>query len=133
MLIRACFVVAAAAVLVAPCASALEKIGPTWSEVTGLAYTRTHMNRLAAIVKSVDGTDTPRRITKIVPGERVIRLQSPSRKGSSGSDREIKLTVLPCKRYYLNAQFASSVGKDWEPVVDYVEPLTGCKDTGGSP
>jgi hypothetical protein len=113
-------------------ASALEKIGPTWSEVTGLQYSRAKMNRLPAVVKSIDGDDTLYRIVKVVPGQHVIRLSSSMRKGITSSDQEIKLDVLPCKRYYLNAQFASSVGGDWTPVVDYVEPLTGCK-AGGAP
>ena len=113
-------------------ASALEKIGPTWSEVTGLQYSRAKMNRLPAVVKSIDGDDTLYRVVKVMPGEHVIRLNSSMRKGVSGTDQEVKLDVLPCKRYYLNAQFESSVGGDWTPVVDYVEQLTGCKATGAA-
>lgn len=108
-------------------APALEKIGPTWSEVTGERFTRTGLNRTAAIIKSIDGDDTRDRVVKIRPGVHVIRIQSPGRKGMSGSDQELTLTVAACQRYYLNAQFASGVGVDWEPVVDHVEALTKCK------
>ncbi|HEY1325624.1 MAG TPA: hypothetical protein VGI14_01710 [Casimicrobiaceae bacterium] len=113
--------------LVSTGALAAEKVGPTWSEITGAQYTRTKLNRMQGIVKDIDGEDTLKKVTKIRPGDHVIRLQSPTRKGSSGSDQNVKLTVEPCKRYYLNAQFASSVGKDWEPVVDHVESIPGCK------
>ena len=121
-----------AAMAAAAQALALEKIGPTWSEVTGQRYTRTTMNRMQAIVKSVDGDDTTFKVTKITPGDRLVRLQSPSRKGFQGTDQELRLTVEPCKRYYLNAQFASSVSRDWQPVIDHVETIPGCKPGGAS-
>jgi hypothetical protein len=108
-------------------ATAAEKVGPTWSEITGLQYSRAKLNRMPAVVKSIDGEDTLKKVVKIKPGDHVITLQSPTRKGSSGTDQDLKLTVQACKRYYLNAQFASGVGKDWEPVVDYVETIPGCK------
>jgi hypothetical protein len=34
----------------------------------------------------------------------------------------------PCKRYYINAQFVNNVTPDFEPVVSYVEDLTGCRE-----
>ena len=106
---------------------AATKVGPTWSEVTGHAYSRAKMNRAGAVIKAIDDHHTRDRVVKVAPGEHVIRVQSPTRKGIAGSDQDVHLTLEPCKRYYINAQFASSVGADWEPVVDFVEPLTGCK------
>jgi len=106
-----------------------EKWGPTWSEVTGYRYSKAKMNRLPAIIKSVDGQDTTFRVVKMDPGERTIRVQSPQRKGFRGDDKTLQLTIEPCKRYYINAQFDSSVGVDWEPVIDYVEKVPGCKVT----
>ena len=121
------------AMLLTFCAAAnaalLEKWGPTWSEVTGYRYSRAKMHREPAIIKSIDGTDTAYRVTKMEPGERTIVVQSPSRKGFRGSDQTLNLTIEPCKRYYINAQFESSVGPDWQAVVDYVEPIAGCKKT----
>jgi len=124
--------VLAATTLAAAPARALEKIGPTWSEVTGQRYTRTTMHRMPAIVKSIDGDDTTYKVVKIKPGDRVVRLQSPSRKGFQGTDQELRLTAEPCKRYYLNAQFDSSVGQDWQPVIDHVETIPGCKPGGAA-
>lgn len=107
--------------------AAIEKWGPTWSEVTGSRYHRAIMNRRPAIIKSVDGTDYLDRIVKIEPGQRTVRVQSPSRKGFEGSNQEMKLDIAPCKRYYINSQFDSGVGPDWKPVVDYVDAIAGCK------
>ncbi|MGH8714142.1 MAG: hypothetical protein ACREYB_09060, partial [Casimicrobiaceae bacterium] len=107
-------------------AAGLQKWGPIWSEVTGSRYHRAILNRRPAIIKSVDGRDYVDRIVKIEPGKREITVQSPNRKGFRGSDAKMQLDIAPCKRYYLNAQFASGVGVEWKPVVDYVEPIAGC-------
>jgi hypothetical protein len=101
--------------------------GPTWSEISGSQYHKTIMDRRAAIIKSVDGRSYTDRIVKIEPGRHAIIVQSIKRKGFRGSDVTMELDIAPCKRYYLNAQFASSVGPEWEPVIDYVEDIAGCK------
>jgi hypothetical protein len=108
-------------------AAALAEWGPTWSELAGYRYSRTTINRAPAIIKSVDGRHYTDRITKIEPGERTIVVQSLPRKGFQGSDKTLQLAIEPCKRYYINAQFASSVGPDWKPVIDYVDMVPGCK------
>jgi hypothetical protein len=108
-------------------AQGLKKWGPTWSEITGVRYSRTILNRAPAIIKSVDGRDYVDRVVKVEPGRHDIRLQSPTRKGFRGSDAHMQLDIAPCKRYYLNAQFASGGGVEWSPVVDYVETIPGCK------
>ena len=128
----------AAAVLLASAlyavdATALEKWGPTWSEVTGARYSRVTMNRAPAIIKSVDGRNYATRLVKIEPGQRTVVVQSPPRQGFSGSDRNMAMNIAPCKRYYVNAQFVSSVGPEWKPVVAYVEQIAGCKITNGAP
>ena len=41
----------------------------------------------------------------------------------------MRLTLEPCKIYYINAQFADWVRPEWEPVVDYVESIAGCTTT----
>src|SRR5689334_11074066 len=93
-----------------------KKWGPTWSEITGVRYSRVTLNREPAIIKSVDGRDYLDRVVKIEPGKHDIRVQSPTRKGFRGSDVHMELDIAPCKRYYVNAQFASGGGVDWEPV-----------------
>jgi hypothetical protein len=77
----------AAAVLLASAlytvdASALEKWGPTWSEVTGARYSRVTMNRSPAIIKSIDGRNYTTRVIKIEPGKRTVVVQAPPRQDS---------------------------------------------------
>ncbi len=106
---------------------AAEKWGPTWSEITGARYTKATKNRAAAIVMSIDGTDTLKKIVKVEPGKHTVRLQAPSKQGFDGTDRNYDLVFEPCTRYYVNAQFKSTIGGEWEPVVDQVERISGCK------
>jgi len=108
-------------------AAALEKWGPTWSEVTGTRYFRATMNRAPAIIKSVDGRNYTDRIVKIEPGRRMVDVQSLPRRGFQGSNKHMTMDIAPCKRYYINAQFDSSVGPEWKPVVAYVESIPGCR------
>jgi hypothetical protein len=122
----------AAGLLAAGGAGALTKWGPTWSEITGERLDRTSAHRFPGIIKSVDGRHYTDRRVKVEPGERVVVVQSPPRKGFQGTDKELRLTIEPCKRYYINAQFASGVGQDWEPVVERTEPIAGCKLEGAA-
>jgi hypothetical protein len=114
-------------------AAALEKWGPTWSELTGTRYFRATMNRAPAIIKSVDGRNYTDRIVKIEPGKRMVVVQSPPRKGFQGANKHMTMDIAPCKRYYINAQFDSSVGPEWKPVVAYVESIPGCRITKAQP
>ena len=108
-------------------AQAIEKWGPTWSEVTGTQWSRTAMNREGAVISKVDGRQATDRIVKVEPGKRSIVVRSPMRKGLAGTDATLDLDVEPCKRYYLNAQFKGGTGRDWEPVIAHVETVAGCK------
>jgi hypothetical protein len=114
--------------MLAPAANAaLEKWGPTWSEVTGNRWSKAQMNREPAIIKQVDGRHKTDRIVKVEPGKHEVVVQSPMRKGFQGSDVTLALDFEPCKRYYINAQFESGTGPDWKPVMAYVEKVPGCK------
>jgi hypothetical protein len=108
-------------------ATAVERWGPTWSEVSGVLYHRTTINRTPAIIKRIDGVDKTQKPIKAEPGMREIVVQSPTRKGFRGSDETMHLNLEPCKRYYINAQFESGTGPRWEPVISEVETIAGCK------
>ena len=108
-------------------AGALQKWGPTWSEVTGNLYPTARMNVNAAVVSKIDGVSRTERIVKIEPGKRTIVMRSPMRKGFEGNNITMDLDIEPCKRYYINAQFKGSTGPDWEPVIAMVERVSGCK------
>ena len=47
--------------------------------------------------------------------------------GLKTSDCTLRVDVRACKRYYINAQFASPGSSLWQPVVDKVEDIPGCK------
>ncbi|MGA8031204.1 MAG: hypothetical protein WCB48_02330 [Casimicrobiaceae bacterium] len=113
-------------------AGAIEKWGPTWSEVTGAQWSKTQLNRTGAIIKSIDGRTETDRVVKAEPGKRTIVVQSPTRKGFSGTDATLEMDLAPCKRYYINAQFKSGTGRDWEPVLAMVETVAGCKVPAGN-
>ena len=115
------------ALALGPSLACAQKWGPTWSEVTGQLYSRTELNRTPAIIKSIDGRHSLDRVVRSDSGPRKVVVQSPTRKGLQGSDVTLDMTLEPCKRYYINAQFKSGAGTDWEPVVAHVEAVPGCK------
>ena len=67
---------------------------------------------------------------KVVPGTYTLAVESPRHSGFAGTIQDMKLTIEPCKRYYINAQFQDPVSPEWTPVVDEVEPIVGCRVTG---
>jgi len=117
------------ALLLLPCGAlaAPAMWGPTWSEVTGNLWSGATLNRTAAIIKKIDGKHEVAKIVKTEPGKRVVVVQSPTRKRLSGTDVTMELDLVPCKRYYINAQFKSGSGREWEPVIVMSEPIAGCK------
>jgi hypothetical protein len=115
---------AIATILVAGC----QTWGPTWSEITGERYTSVAPDRRAAIlIRAGDesiGSVTPFRIE---PGKYDIQVQSPVHNRFPGSIKTMTLAIEPCRRYYINAQFADPVRPEWTPVIDYVETISGCR------
>jgi hypothetical protein len=103
--------------------------GPTWSEVSGNRYNRSIMNREPALIENIDGSSYARSAVypiKVDPGRHEIRMQGVLPGWSSTPSQTMTLTLEPCKRYYLNAQFENPVQPVWTPVVDYVEAVAGC-------
>jgi hypothetical protein len=116
--------IAIAAIALAGC----QTWGPTWSELTGERYTAVAPDRRAAILiragnESI-GSVTPFRLD---PGKYDVQVQSPTHNRFPGSVKTLALNVEPCRRYYINAQFADPVRPDWTPVIDYVETIPGCR------
>jgi hypothetical protein len=107
--------------------AAVQRLGPTWSEVTGNLYSRTQMNRTAATIKQIDGKHETARIVKVEPGRHEVVVASPMRNGFAGSDASLQIEFEPCRRYYVNSQFKAGRGTDWEPVLAMVEAIAGCK------
>jgi hypothetical protein len=116
--------VAGATLLVAGC----QTWGPTWSEVSNRRYydTTTMYLRPAIIERIDDQAAFAQMPIKVDPGVHVIVVQGPYRQPGGGFLKSITVDMEPCKRYYINAQFINNVTPDFEPVVTYVEDLTGC-------
>ena len=103
------------------------KWGPTWSELTGERFSKIAKNTFGAIIKSVDGNHYRDRVVKVEPGTRRVVVQSPDHKGFRGTDEAMELAIEPCVRYYINAEFESSVGAAWKPVIAHQQRIPGCK------
>ena len=116
---------AALALIVAGC----QTWGPTWSEVTGVRYHRAIADRWPARIVAVGNDAVFQTPYKVAPGTYRLAVESPRHDGFPGTILEMTLNIEPCKRYYVNAQFAGPVGPDWRPVVDEVESIAGCRVT----
>jgi hypothetical protein len=112
-------------------ASGCQTWGPTWSELSGDRYTAAIPDRRQAILIKVGdesiGSVVPYRVA---PGTYRIVVQSPVHNRFRGTEREMTLEIEPCKRYYINAQFDNPTTPAWHPVIDYVEPIAGCRNPG---
>jgi hypothetical protein len=116
---------AALALIVAGC----QTWGPTWSEVTGVRYHRAIADRWPARIVAVGNDAVFQTPYKVAPGTYRLAVESPRHDGFPGTILEMTLNIEPCKRYYVNAQFAGPVGPDWRPLVDEVESIAGCRVT----
>jgi hypothetical protein len=114
----------AAVVLASGCAT------KPFSYIDGNKYFRTELNAYSVIVLDVDGQSDLRNPVMVDPGVRVIRVQGPPGGGfRDGEIRTLTLDVKPCTWYYLKAVKKNSIQQDFEPQVDYVQPIAGCKSS----
>jgi hypothetical protein len=101
-----------------------------WSEVLGERYHVAIADRRPVNNVTVGGTGgwANNQPMLVDPGSyRVVVESRPHAGYRGGRQREMQLTLEPCMRYYLNAQFDNQVSADYTPVVDYVEPIGGCR------
>lgn len=106
--------------------------GPAWSELSGYRYTTIDPNRREAIlIRAGDESIGNVPPFKFAPGTYSIEVQSPVHNRFRGTIQTMRLTLEPCRRYYINAQFEDPVRPEWKPVVDYVETIPGCRANAG--
>ncbi|MFO1309044.1 MAG: hypothetical protein U1F64_11455 [Burkholderiales bacterium] len=108
--------------------------GPTWSEVTGRRFNLAVADRRAVEIVSVGeaGGWVNSDPLKVVPGrQRVVVASFPHAGFLGGRQQEFELDIKPCMRYYVNAQFESSISPRFEIVVDQVETIAGCAAAKG--
>jgi len=98
--------------------------------LTGARWHRAELNTFDVQIISVDGTHYVERRNQPVmidPGPRTIVVQGPPTAGFNyGEQRTLKLDVQPCTRYWLEAKKANALSQDFEPRVNYSEPISGC-------
>ena len=113
---------ASSALLLAACASA-----PLSFFNDGYVYYRAQLNRFPLIVIAVDGSSSLQRPLPVSPGLHEVKLAAVPVAGFRiPLEKTYPITVAPCTRYYLAAQRASPLLQDWDLVVEYTEPVSGC-------
>jgi hypothetical protein len=96
--------------------------------VLGGRYFRTPINTYDTILISVDGKSTTQRPAVVDPGVRTIVVQGlPTAGFNYGEQRTMTVDVKPCVRYWIAARKDSRLSQDFEPYIDYSEPIAGCK------
>ncbi len=120
---RVSILLPAAAALLTGCASY------GYSQIDGYRWSKVELNTFDVTVISVDGEHYLQRATPVLvdPGPRKIVVQGPPTAGFRfGEQRTLELNVEPCTRYWLEAKKANSLSQDFEPRVNYKEPIAGC-------
>ena len=113
--------VAAVALAAAGCAT-------NFSYIDGNHYFRTDFNAHSVIVLEVDGKSEIRNPVMVDPGVRVVRVQGPAAPGFRfGQERTITIDVKPCTHYYLKAVTPNSISAEFTAMIDFEEPIAGCK------
>jgi len=107
--------------------SALAGCAAPCSYIDGNRYFQADINSSSVIVLDVNGRSDTRNPVMVDPGKHVIRVQGPAPGGFRfGEVRTLTLEVKPCTRYYLKAVRQNSLQLDFEPKVDFEEPIAGC-------
>lgn len=119
-----CWIVPSLAFLAWGCAA----IPDNASYLYGDRYNRVNIHTFPTRVTAVDGRSTMLRENPVPvePGEHVITLVTRPAAGFRVSEsRQLKMTVEPCKRYYIVAERDNRLLQDWRPVIDYVMDSAG--------
>lgn len=120
-------------ILLAVLPAGCQTVGPTWSELSGARYHMTIADRRPVMITAIDGASTPLRgRIDVAPGRHEIEVESFRHGIFRGGYRErLVIDVAPCRRYYINAQYRDPVQPNYQPVVDEVEVIAGCRATAG--
>ena len=96
--------------------------------VQGGRYYRVPIDTYDTILISVDGKSTTQRPAVVDPGMRTIVVQGfPTAGFQYGEQRTLTVDVKPCVRYWIAARKGNRLSQDFEPYIDYSEPIAGCK------
>lgn len=106
-----------------------------WETVLdGRLYTRTNLHRYPVSITAVNGeysTMVPRRVDA---GLLRLTIDAPPIPGFHLPERkEFMFRAEKCVRYWLAAQRAGPLSRDFELVIDHAEVIPGCQPTSGAP
>ena len=101
------------------------------SEVTGNLYSRVNMVLYPTLILAIDGSAPYYNPQTVSPGPHVLRVQGLAPNWEMAA-KEFKVDFEPCKRYYIAADRFNPITRDWEPVIDYAMPISGCPAGGGT-
>jgi hypothetical protein len=103
----------------------------SFSYIQGQRWLKAEMNTFDVLVISVGGKDYIQhgynQPIRVDPGLQQIVVQGPAVAGFSyGEQRTLTLDIKPCTRYWLEAKKQNALSQDFEPRVNYEEPIAGC-------
>lgn len=101
----------------------------SYSEITGERFHRAIADRHAVDIIRVGNqsgwiSNAP---VQVDPGTYDVEISTRGHAGFPAQNARIEVKVAPCTRYYVNAQFENPISQSFKPVIDYVEPIAGCK------
>lgn len=99
-----------------------------FSYLDGERWVKVEMDTYDTVILAIDGKSySYNSRIRVDPGEHHIVFQTRPASGFSFSPRkELVLDVAPCTRYYFEAKRANAAQQDFEPRVNYREPIAGC-------
>jgi hypothetical protein len=99
-----------------------------FSFLDGERWTRVELDTYDTTILSVDGSSySYNSRIRVEPGPHRIVFQTRPAAGFSFSPRkELELDVEPCMRYWFEAKRSNGLRQDFEPRVNYKEPIAGC-------
>jgi hypothetical protein len=99
-----------------------------FSYLDGERWNRSELDTYDTVILAVDGRSyTENSRIRVEPGRHHIVFQTRAPAGFTFSPRkELDLDVEPCMRYYFEAKRANGLQQDFEPRVNYKEPIAGC-------
>jgi hypothetical protein len=118
-----CGLLMASASLLGACATK-----ENFSFLDGRRYVISELNTFDTMILDVDGKSYPWNYRiRIEPGHHVIAFQTRPASGFPFSPRkELALDVEPCMRYWFEAKKPTALSQDFEPRVNWKEPIAGC-------
>jgi hypothetical protein len=125
MKILPCVLVAAAVLATAGC-----ETYKSFSQLDGYRWSKVDLNTFDVTIIAVDDKHYVQQglvPIMIEPGPHKIMVQGPPTRGfPQGQMRTLELNVEPCTRYWLEARKQNQIQQDFEPAVNYEEPILGC-------